>query len=176
MNLFVTDPDPVVAARNQCDKLLVKMILETAQMLSTAHRILDGTLASGKRKAWVHPSLDSVLYKATHYNHPSSVWLRTTADNYEWGYKHFSAMCDEYTYRFGKTHKTDSVLRSVLKHPPTALKRSTQTAFVKCMGASPESLAIAEPVAAYRHFYQTKQNRFKMVWTKRPVPSWFKHN
>lgn len=178
MNIFFTDSDPKIAARNQCDKLLIKMILETAQMLSTAHRMLDGTreliVVNGrKRQIWTHP--DARLYKATHWNHPSSVWIRTNDSNYKWAYEHFLEMCYEYEYRFGKKHKTGVLLSCSLFHAPFNISAGKQTPFVKCMGASPESLAIADPVEAYRHFYQTKQTRFKMTWTKRKQPDWFKH-
>ncbi len=67
MNIFYLDPDPVLAAQQQCDKHVVKMIVESAQMLSTAHRLLDGRKIG---KVWVHPHADDVLYKASHINHP----------------------------------------------------------------------------------------------------------
>lgn len=60
MNIFRLDNDPISAAIYQCDKHVVKMCLETAQLLSTTHRVLDGEEAS------------PVLYKATHKNHPSA--------------------------------------------------------------------------------------------------------
>ena len=75
MNIFVLDKNPIRAAQLQCDKHVVKMIVESAQMLSTAHRILDGTKTkrpskSGKRMVdyWVHPdnNLENTLYKAVH--------------------------------------------------------------------------------------------------------------
>ena len=81
------------------------MVLESAQMLSTAHRMLDGNTStgvskSGKRtvKKYVHPELDDVLYKAVHFNHPCTVWTMKTAGNYQWHYDHFVALCDEYAH------------------------------------------------------------------------------
>ena len=73
MNLFYLDRDPVEAARMQCDRHVVKMILETAQMLSTAHIELDGK---------------QVAYKATHKNHPSTVWVRSSSLAYNWTWRH----------------------------------------------------------------------------------------
>lgn len=181
MNIFVTDKDPVVAAQNQCDKLLIKMILEQAQLLCTAHRMLAGQeysdVISGHRKtAWILHDIvaDSVLYRATHHNHPCSMWIRASDDNYKWGYQHFVAMCDEYTHRYNKVHKSDTRLRQILADFPNAITLGPLVKFVKCMGASPESLAIEDPIEAYRHFYQTKQTRFKMIWTNREKPEWFK--
>ena len=91
MNLFYLDHDPVEAARLQCDRHVVKMILETAQMLSTAHLELDGI---------------KVAYKSTHKNHPSTVWVRSSTEAYEWAFMHMMALGAEYTRRYGKMHKT----------------------------------------------------------------------
>ena len=91
MNLFYLHHDPVEAARLQCDRHVVKMILETAQMLSTAHLELDGI---------------KVAYKSTHKNHPSTVWVRSSAASYHWAFTHMMALGDEYTRRYGKIHKT----------------------------------------------------------------------
>ena len=91
MNLFYLHHDPVEAARLQCDRHVVKMILETAQMLSRAHLELDGI---------------KVAYKSTHKNHPSTVWVRSSAEAYEWAFTHMMALGDEYTRRYGKVHKT----------------------------------------------------------------------
>jgi len=82
MNIFYLDKDPRICAENHCDKHCVKMILEYAQLLSTAHRVLDGDpnqeLPDGRQ---------DVLYKATHVNHPSAVWVRQNEANYKWLYK-----------------------------------------------------------------------------------------
>ena len=107
MNIFWLDKDPVENARMHHDKHVVKMILEYAQLLSTAHRLLDGTQlsttsASGrKKKVWQLPDhRDSVLYSATHTNHPSAVWARDNYHNYKRLYALFVATCDEYTHRY----------------------------------------------------------------------------
>ena len=92
MNIFYFDDCPVKSAEAQPDKMLVKMPLETAQMLCTAHRVLDGD-----------DYADSVgLYKEAYKNHPCTVWARQSRGNYEWLYTHFLALGMEYTYRYGK--------------------------------------------------------------------------
>ena len=121
MNIFVLHQDPVAAAQMQCDKHVVKMIVESAQMLSTAHRMLDGTVQiapskSGKRmvkhyRLFDDPEMDQLLYKAVHYKHPCTVWTMESAQNYMWHWRHLDALCEEYTYRYGKIHAT-SKLRS----------------------------------------------------------------
>jgi hypothetical protein len=115
MNIFVLDESPIVSAQEQCDKHVVKMIVESAQMLSTAHRMLDGEQErrrskSGKTmsKYWKLPDeREGLLYKAVHMGHPCTVWSMESRANYVWHYIHFVALCDEYQYRYGKKHLTD---------------------------------------------------------------------
>lgn len=182
MNLFVLDKDPVVAAQQQCDKHVVKMIVESGQMLSTVHRMLDGELThrmskSGRTrvKYYIHPDpkLEKILYKAVHFNHPCTVWSRESHENYEWHYQHFIALCDEYSYRYERKHRTDRLLRSLLKYPPQNIPRVPMTQFKLAMNSNPECMFESDPVKSYRLFYQTKQARFSMDWTKREVPAWF---
>ena len=181
MNLFILDKDPVLAAQLQCDKHVVKMIVESAQMLSTVHRMLDGKQTrvaskSGKTqvKAWVLPDdREDVLYKAVHMAHPCTVWTMKSDMNYNWHYAHFVALCDEYTYRYGKVHATDTLLRDKLKQLPKNIEVGYLTPFALAMKSNPECMHPNDPVRSYREFYQTKQERFKMAWTNREVPEWF---
>lgn len=179
MNIFILNESPVISAQEQCDKHVVKMIVESAQMLSTAHRMLDGEVyrrpsKSGKTmiKYYDHPTLDNVLYKAVHHGHPCTVWTMESICNYIWHYRHFVALCDEYMYRYGKRHLTDTLLRDTLQTPPANIPKVERTPFKLAMGSNPECM-MDDPVESYRAFYQTKQDRFTMVWTNRPVPQWF---
>lgn len=180
MNLFILDESPVVSAQLQCDKHVVKMIVESAQMLSTAHRLLDGSMQlrpskSGKRKVKyfaLNDDREAVMYKNVHEGHPCTVWTMETVSNYDWHYKHFIALCDEYKYRYGKVHSTDTLLRHYLRWPPTNIPSGPLTKQPLAMKSNPECM-FDDVVKSYRAFYQTKQDRFKMVWTKREVPPWF---
>jgi len=179
MNIFILDNDPVIAAQEQCDKHVVKMIVESAQMLSTVHRMLDGVMERRPSKSgamlqyWkLNDQRENILYKACHFNHPSTVWTRESKANYQWHYKHFIALCDEYTYRYGKVHSTDTKLRIALQQIPTNIPEKHMTPFKLAMGSNPECI-LEDAVESYRRFYETKQKRFTMVWTKRPVPKWF---
>ena len=96
MNIFYLHEDPVEAARYMYNKHVVKMILESAQMLCTAHHVLGGPDTDGE--------FVDVPYKTTHVNHPSSVWIRENSLHYDWLYQHMMALGDEYTRRYGKTH------------------------------------------------------------------------
>jgi hypothetical protein len=181
MNIFRLDDNPRKAAELQCDKHIPKMIVESAQMLSTTHRMLDGIETkclskSGKRMVkyyLLESDLEPIMYKAVHFNHPSTVWTRESIENYQWHYEHFVGLCDEYKYRYGRIHKTDELLRDILKRPPVNIPKVSETPFKLAMGSNPECMYPSDPVRSYREFYQTKQDRFKMVWTKRPVPEWF---
>ena len=92
MNIFYLHNDQSTCAKWHNDKHCVKMILEYAQLMSTAHRFLDGeehtvkaAIGARKLKRWKLPDArEDVLYKATHINHPSAVWLRKAAANYTW--------------------------------------------------------------------------------------------
>lgn len=179
MNLFILDQNPDTAARMQCDKHVVKMIVESAQMLSTTHRLLDGIelikpSKSGKtmQKYWRLTGVkEEKLYKAVHMNHPCTVWTGESSTNYGWHLVHFVSLCDEYTYRYGKVHKSAELI-PLLMDLPRNIPEGPLTPFKLAMGSNPECLN-EDPVKAYREFYQTKQGRFKMAWTKREKPDWF---
>lgn len=91
MNIFAVSPDPVECAKALDNKRLVKMVLETCQLLSTAMNVTGG----------------SGPYKTTHVNHPCSVWVRESSGNYNWTYQHFDALLTEYTRRYGRVHKCE---------------------------------------------------------------------
>ena len=153
MNIFFLSTNPIKAAKLQCDKHVVKMILETAQMISTAHHE-NGT------------SIDTdLLYKPTHKNHPSTVWCRTSLANYEWIYEHFIALCDEYTYRYGKTHLSDTKFRKLFATAPY-MSEYKMTKMPKCMPDEYKSGSITESYQAY--YYYTKRSFAK--YTNRPCP------
>lgn len=182
MNIFILDTNAIKAAQMQCDRHVVKMVLESAQMLSTAHRILDGTLTkvpskSGKRLVnnWQLPDdREQVLYKAVHANHPCTVWTMESVQNYIWHYDHFQALATEFEYRYEKKHKSWVDLEYALSIPPKNIPNKSLTPFKLAMGAAPECINPQDPVGSYRAFYQTKQDRFSMDWTKRSIPEWFK--
>lgn len=180
MNIFALSNDPVEAAQLQCDRHIVKMVVESAQMLSTAHRMLDGelieTLTKTGRKGRHYKLPDyreDLFYKAVHYHHPCTVWTMKSNNNYTWHWIHFAALCDEYTYRYGKVHKTDLVLREELQNLPRNISVGPKTPLPLAMKSNPECMK-EDVVESYRLFYQTKQHRFKMKWSKRPVPEWFR--
>lgn len=176
MNIFYLHNDPMVCAQMHVDKHCVKMILEYAQLLSTAHRVLDGTMSvvvskSGRKaKRWtLHDDVrDSLLYGATHINHPSAKWARHSDSNYRWLYRLFRELCAEYTYRYGKVHLTDSKLGKLLEQPP---KNIPVGDFCPPWRAMPDQFKVDDTMESYRNYYRgAKMNMFS--WKKREVPSW----
>jgi hypothetical protein len=182
MNIFFLDADPVTAAEMQCDKHVPKMIVECAQMLSTAHRVLDGveyvdSTTNGRRiKRWKHPTYDDLLYKATHVNHPSAIWTRESNKNYYWLFKHFGALASEFTVRFnGKIHASYSLLSNVLKTAPMNIPVTNSITEIRLAINEQNCIVQNDPIKSYRNFYNTKQHRFKMKWSYPSTqPTWFK--
>ena len=183
MNVFALNENPELAAQEQCDKHIPKMTVESGQMLSTAHRLLDGVMQlrpskSGKTKVKYYRLPDNqmevTLYKNVHGAHPCTIWSMQTSENYKWHYKHFIALCDEYTFRFGKIHKTDIQLRYPLSILPKNIPEGPLTPFPLAMKSNPECMFEDDPIKSYKLFYQTKQSRFKMAWERgREKPDWF---
>jgi hypothetical protein len=159
MNIFILHALAKRCARYHCDKHVIKMILESAQMLCTAHRVLDDTDEINGQ----------VLYKLTHKNHPCTIWTRKTSENYKWLYTLFVCLCDEYKYRYEKTHLTDTKFRNVLINVPENIEIGELTEFALAM---PDEYKVEDdPVQSYRNYYNNdKQHLF--AWKSRPIPKW----
>lgn len=162
MNIFFLDKDPYVAAQMQVDKHVVKMILETAQILSTNHRILDGDESGA-----LPDGRDEDFYRATHRNHPSTKWARQSVENYNWLADHFDGLLKEYTHRYGKQHQTGRLLYA-LQSPPLELKDWDWTTPPSCM---PEEYQVGSYVDNYREYYRKAKSHLHK-WTKREPPDW----
>jgi hypothetical protein len=175
MNVFFLDKDVVKCAQMHCDKHVVKMIIEYAQLLSTAHRILDGEEyidgESGRRiKRWsLDDDREDILYKATHINHPSAVWVRQSNNNYTWMNQLFMALCREYEYRYGRVHMTAEKLYGKLTRLP---KNIPIYFFTEPPQAMPYLCKMDKAIAGYRRYYIKEKASF-CRWTKRDTPEWF---
>lgn len=159
MNIFYLDHDPVKAARYHCDKHVVKMILETAQLLSTAHRVIDGD-----EHADAHG-----MYKATHRNHPSAVWVREAFGNYLYTHQLFRALLAEYTRRYGRQHKTGRLLET-LAIPPFNMPHEPW--FTPVRLAMPDEYKSEDAVASYRAYYRGGKADIAR-WQHGPTPDWW---
>jgi hypothetical protein len=153
MNIFFLSLDPSEAARLHCDKHVVKMILETAQLLYTAHWVYESSLPEG-------------AYRKTHPNHPSARWVRESLENYTWLCRLGLALCEEYTYRYGKIHKTQHHLEWLSGHSPHNL---VNVGWTLPRLAMPDEFKNNDPVIAYRNYYKGAKARL-LSYTKRPTP------
>jgi len=182
LNIFYLHEDPRQCAEWMVDKHVVKMILETAQLLSTAHRLLDGkeTIVEGwidefnikhkKKKLWIlDDDRNDVLYNATHVNHPSAVWCRQSVSNYNWLVDHLFALGDEYRYRYGKTHLSITKLGIPIASPPLNLKEWDMTLMPSCMDV--QYKIGDDPIANYRNYYKYGKSTMHR-WKNRPAPEW----
>ena len=150
MNIFFLDRCPFTAARHQHDKHVVKMCLETAQILCTVG----------------HSVSAQVPYKPTHAKHPSVLWAGANCHNFEWLVDHGLGLCDEYTHRYNKVHACQRVIDG-LQHVGRLLPFTLWTDPPQCM--PPEYQCPNDPVLAYRTYYiQCKVNQSK--WTNREPP------
>ena len=156
MNIFYLHNDPQICAEYHCDKHVVKMILEYAQLLSTAHHELDG-----------EPSIE--CYKSTHKNHPSAVWARQSKRHYRWLYRLLSHTCREYSKRYIKIHATEAKgIVSNLMQLPYQLQATGCEDPPQCM---PNEYKSINTIRAYRNYYIGEKGRFAK-W-KNGSPSWW---
>jgi hypothetical protein len=176
MNIFYLHKDPKTCAEMHVDKHCVKMILEYAQLLSTAHRVLDGVLTTDRggksgrqRTTYILPdNRDSLLYRATHINHPSAVWVRKSDANYAWLYRMFGALMDEYSYRYGKTHACER-LADALSYRPKNIPKGE---FTEPTPAMPDHYKVAgDSIQSYKNYYLGDKQRM-FSWKNRSTPSW----
>lgn len=182
INIFYLDKDLTKAAQYHVDKHVVKMILEYAQLLSTAHRLCDGVpyesrTKTGRRvKRWgfsprgIDPRA-GILYEATHINHPSAVWARASNNNYNALAYLLGALCTEYTHRYGKIHKVQSSgLAEMLMKPPHNIAIGN---FTQPTPAMPDGYKVpGDSVESYRNYYIGAKQRMAK-WTKRDMPDWY---
>ena len=160
MNIFYVYPDPADAAICLPDKLVVKMPLESAQMLSTAHRVLNGD-------DWCD---FNGIYKTAHINHPCSIWARESLQNYTWLYYHFYALCQEYTNRYDRQHLSFTKLNHILCEAPIDIPDIGLTTMPQAM---PDEYKNSDPVKAYRDYVVNEKHYAQ--WNKIPdrQPTWW---
>ena len=158
MNIFYLDRNPMLAARYHCDKHVLKMIVETAQLLSTAWHCLLPVTAAG---------MD--IYKKTHWNHPCAKWVRCSQRNYLWAFNLFCALLQEYEHRYHKVHACNRLVAR-LCNPPQMLPLG-QLEPLGIPQAMPDEFKHPDPVVAYRRYYTVGKAKL-LKYTNREVPSW----
>ena len=162
MNIFFLHFDPKTCAQMHVNKHVVKMILESVQLLCSAHHL--------------HPNGKELkLMKLTHKNHPSSIWTRESLSNYKWLVELTKELCKEYTYRYGKVHKCETEYLQILEeNNPDIL----DIGFTMPRQAIPETYKIEsekidDAIEAYRQYYFFEKNSM-LDWKNRDIPEWIK--
>lgn len=154
MNIFFLDWNPRKAAEYHCDKHVVKMIIETAQMLYSAHWVLESNLPDN-------------AYKLAHKNHPCSIWVRKSLGNYLWLCSLGIWLCREYTFRYKKIHKTQAHIEWLFENHPK-LEKVWMT---KPAQAMPPEYKTGNTIQAYQTFYiKSKVARGFVKYTSRERP------
>ena len=163
MNIFYVHESPYRSATMLCDKHVVKMILESAQMLSTAHRVLDGDEIADSKD----------LYKAVHKNHPCTIWTCSSSAHYEWLYEHMSCLMTEYQRRYEKTHATHR-LHFPLCNFPHNIEHDEFSPPPQCM---PDQYKVeGNTVQSYRNYYHGEKAYFAKWNNGRQAPTWWSEN
>ena len=159
MNIFFLDRSATLAAQYHCDKHVVAMVRETAQILSTAHRVLDPD------------QCDENFYRKTHVNHPSSAWARGSMSQYVWTWKLLVNLCKEYTARYNKVHAVEKkgMLTTLARVPKPLLE--ADDSWVDPPQCMPDRLKGSFAVLAYRRYYVEEKIRFAK-WKNGP-PHWW---
>lgn len=154
MNIFVLDENPKIAAQYHNNKHVVKMILESAQMMSTVIK-------------QQFPEAD--VYKPTHKNHPCTKWAAESIQNFNWLYQLSIELCKEYTHRYGKIHKTQLVIEKMKPYiNKINFPLNSLTPFAQAM---PDEYKNSDPITAYRNYYIFEKSKF-LDYKNREKPSW----
>jgi hypothetical protein len=165
MNLFVLSLCFAECAQWMFDKHISKMILETAQMLCTAKRVLDPDGVD-----------EAIVYKLAHKNHPVTIWMRASYANYLWALDMVDAMHAEWKYRYGHPaetqHKSYVVCQWLRANPPPSFPETVGiTPFAQAM---PDEYKREDAIRAYREYYQSPEKKRIAKWTKRDMPPWYR--
>ena len=182
MNIFILDKDPQIAAAYHCDKHVCKMILESGQMLCTAHwmswlnhfgkSMSDFKLVRDAKLFLTNnvPIENQPPWSMTHVNHPCSVWTRKTRENYIWHHKLMGFLLDEFTSRYNKAHKSEAVWTWLIENMPVSFADKGLEPFPICM--KEEYKISNDPVDCYREYYIKDKVRFAK-WKKGNIPQWW---
>ena len=165
MNIFFLDTDVKKCAEYHCDKHVVKMILETAQLLCSAHHVTDQVTTKYRI------STDQVPYKLSHKNHPCSIWVRSSLSNYLYLCELGLELCKEYTYRYEKRHKSQDVIEWCVTNKVNICDKG----LTEPPKAMPDEYKVKDVVESYRNYYMGAKKTFA-TWKKREVPIWYLEN
>lgn len=153
MNIFYLNSDPKECAKAHCNKHVVKMVLETAQILSSVH--------------WLAGTWKEDYYRPTHLKHPCVLWAFNSLDNYKWLCNLGLELCKEYTYRYGKTHKSESLILQLFSEIPKIESKG----FTEPPKAMPSEYKKGNTIEAYRNYYKEAKKHI-LQYNIRNKPIW----
>jgi hypothetical protein len=154
------DWDVKKCAQYHVDKHVVKMILETAQLLCGVHHMTPQVAPQ------VAPQ---VPYKLSHKNHPCAIWSRESMSNYLYLCELGLELCYEYTYRYGRRHKSQEVIEWCIINKPNIV----DIGYTEPPKAMPDEYKVDSVVESYRNYYRGAKASFA-VWKMRDIPHWYK--
>ena len=163
MNIFVLDEHPELAARYHNDRHVSKQILETAQILCTAHVLLDGDPIAQN-------TLDGMVLRPTHAFHPCATWARAASLNYDWLHRLGEALLKEYSDRFGKVHNFNHLFNALRNKPLTIEYLAIRTPWPQCM---PEHYHSEDAVESYRRYYRNEKVHLATWSPPASIPWWW---
>jgi len=177
MNIFYLSYDPRTCADEHCDKHCVKMIVEYAQLLSTAHRVLDGIPYMDKtannrniKRFKLDEPRESNLYKASHINHPSNIWVRQSRRHYKWLFELYQQCCYQYTDRYKRFHASE-YLGGYLTQAPSNLP---DNGWSDPPPAMPDKYKVTgDSIQSYRNYYIGDKAAFATWKSPSTPPLWF---
>jgi hypothetical protein len=175
MNIFVLDNDPRVAANHMCNKHVVKMIVESCQLMSTAHHVLDGqhitrTAKNGRKfGTYEHIRPGFKFLRCTMINHPCTIWTRSSKQAYYWLWEHTNELLKVYRSRYDKVHSYDDMVQYSLVHTPTKISDCSMPPFAQAM---PDKYKHTDAATAYRAYYIGEKRRFAK-WPDGKIPKWY---
>jgi hypothetical protein len=164
MNIFVTDNCPTISAQALDNKRVVKMVLETAQLLSTA--------------VFINSTITNNIYKPTHIKHPCTIWAAATIGNWDWLLRHFIALSEEYSFRYNKQHASEKILPYLLEYR-TNIKSGSMTPFANCTRSEAMQIDFKhmhDTCEAYKKYLLAKwyHDKSPPKWINREPPLWYK--
>ena len=155
MNIFVLDANPRKCAEYHVDKHSTKMCVEYAQLLCGSHHVTE--------------SQYNIPYKLSHKNHPCSIWVRECIENYIWLCDLGLELCEEYTYRYGKRHKSQDIIEWCLINTPNIPTNGDITPFALAM---PDECKVGTAIDSYRAYYMVEKRNLAS-WKNRQTPEWY---
>lgn len=154
MNIFFLDLDPVKNSKYHVNRHVTKMCVEYAQLLCGVHHIVG--------------TQNEIPYKLSHKNHPCAIWSRNSLSNYLYLCDFGLELCKEYTYRYGKRHKSQDIIEWCLVNKPNI----SDIGFTTPPKAMPDEYKVTDVIESYRNYYRGAKVDFAK-WKNRETPNWF---